>query len=337
MMSKLIKSVSPLSFPNPTLDPFLFMVYHKDNYPAGNDKMQAPIRGNGAHFDPDAEYRMYHGDTVPGFPQHPHRGFETLTATLEGLIDHTDSLGCGGRYGGGDLQWMTAGKGIVHGENFPLVNAKGPNTCRFFQIWLNLPADKKMSDPTYVMHWNEKIPRIQADGTTVTLWAGSLLQEGGGLKGLTPPPDSWASNPSNDVTVIHLSLAKDGGSFTVPASIASRATRMAYWVEGKGPLEVGSEKPLTSKCAIVLDAAQQVKFTNKGSDPIEVLVLGGAAIDQPVAQRGPFVMNTQQEIMQAFQDYQKTRFGGWPWEEDAVVFPREKGRFSTMNGVEERP
>ena len=160
MMSKakLIKSIQPLSYPNPTLDPFLFMVYHKDHYPAGNDKMEAPMRGNGAHFDTDAPYRMYHGERTPGFPQHPHRGFETLTATLEGLIDHTDSLGCGGRYGGGDLQWMTAGKGIVHGENFPLVNDKGPNTCRLFQIWLNLPAAKKMSDPTYVMHWNEKIP-----------------------------------------------------------------------------------------------------------------------------------------------------------------------------------
>lgn len=334
-MSKLIKSISPLSFPNPTLDPFLFMVYHKDAYPAGNHKMEAPIRGNGAHFDADADYRMYHGDKIPGFPQHPHRGFETLTATLEGLIDHTDSLGCGGRYGGGDLQWMTAGKGIVHGENFPLVNDKGPNTCRFFQIWLNLPAAKKMSDPTYVMHWNEKIPRVVGqDGTVATLWAGSLPQQG--LKGLDPPPDSWASEPSNDVTVIHLNLAKNGGSFTIPASSAPKATRMAYWVEGKGPLEVG-DKSLPSQCAIVLDPTQEVKFTNKGSDAVEILVLGGKPIDQPVAQRGPFVMNTQQEIMEAFRDYQKTQFGGWPWEEDAVVFPRDKGRFSIMNGVEERP
>jgi len=84
--------------------------------------MQAPRVWNGADFDPSAPYRMYHGDRIPGFPQHPHRGFEMITATIEGLIDHTDSKGNGGRYGNGDLQWMTAGLGIVHGEMFPLVN-----------------------------------------------------------------------------------------------------------------------------------------------------------------------------------------------------------------------
>ena len=296
------------------------------------------MRGNGSHFDPDAPYRMYHGERIPGFPQHPHRGFETLTATLEGLIDHTDSLGCAGRYGGGDLQWMTAGKGVVHGENFPLINDSSPNTLRLFQIWLNLPARSKMSDPTYVMHWNEKLPRVvEKDGSTLTLWAGSLPSLG--LKGLPPPKDSWASDPSNDVTVIHMNLAANGG-FTLPPSIATNASRMAYWVEGSGPLEISGgveATSLTRKCAVTLDANQEVKFTNKGGEGIEVLILGGQQIGEPVAQRGPFVMNSQEEIQQAFHDYQRTRFGGWPWDKDAVVFPRNKGRFSTMNGVEERP
>ena len=122
----------------PTGDPYLFCVYHKDNYPAGNGKMEAPKYGNGSDFDPSAEYRMYHGTKIPGFPQHPHRGFETITATIEGLIDHADSVGNGGRYGLGDLQWMTAGEGIVHSEMFPLVKTDAPNPTRFFQIWLNV-------------------------------------------------------------------------------------------------------------------------------------------------------------------------------------------------------
>ena len=102
----------PVAGPFPTLDPFLFCVYHKDDYPeAMNDQMEIYPPGNGADFNPDAPYRMYHGDSIPGFPQHPHRGFETVTATMEGIVDHADSVGNAGRYGQGDVQWMTAGKG----------------------------------------------------------------------------------------------------------------------------------------------------------------------------------------------------------------------------------
>lgn len=147
----LISCIEPIGFPMKTLDPFLFCVYHMDHYPAGDAKMRAPRRGNGADFNPTAPYRMYHGDDIPGFPQHPHRGFETLTAVMTGVADHSDSLGNAGRYGFGDLQWMTAGKGVVHGEMFPLINTDKPNPLRLFQIWLNLPKKNKMADPTYVM------------------------------------------------------------------------------------------------------------------------------------------------------------------------------------------
>ncbi|KAI8830961.1 hypothetical protein BJ741DRAFT_668236 [Chytriomyces cf. hyalinus JEL632] len=121
--------------------------YHKDHYPAGGDQMQAPRRGNGSDWSEAAPYRMYHGDRVPGFPQHPHRGFETIMCTIEGLIDHTDSTGCAGRYGNGDLQWMTAGKGVVHGEMLPLIKqTPDGNVIKWFQIWLNLPKKSKMVD-----------------------------------------------------------------------------------------------------------------------------------------------------------------------------------------------
>ena len=117
---------------------------------------EAPRRGNGADFNPSAPYRMYHGDKIPGFPQHPHRGFETITATLDGIIDHTDSMGNAGRYGDGDLQWMTAGKGVVHGEMFPLIHQDKENPTRFFQVWLNLPSKHKFTEPAFVMHWEAK-------------------------------------------------------------------------------------------------------------------------------------------------------------------------------------
>ena len=105
--------------------------------------MERLFPGNGSDFNPHAPYRMYHGDNVPGFPQHPHRGFETVTATMAGLIDHADSVGNAGRYGEGDVQWMTAGSGIVHGEMFPLVHSHKSNHLRLFQIWLNLPQKSK--------------------------------------------------------------------------------------------------------------------------------------------------------------------------------------------------
>lgn len=106
LSTAVILSVKQLGHgPLATLDPFLFFVYHKDHYPAGGPDMEVVgRRGNGADFNPAAPYRFYHGDAVPGFPQHPHRGFETLTATIEGIIDHADSLKNHGRYGKGDLQ-----------------------------------------------------------------------------------------------------------------------------------------------------------------------------------------------------------------------------------------
>jgi redox-sensitive bicupin YhaK (pirin superfamily) len=150
-VNNVIKVVESMSSPMKTLDPFLFAVHHVDYYPAGDSKMRAPRHGNGADFNPSSPYRMYHGDQIPGFPHHPHRGFETLTATLAGLIDHADSMGNAGRYGEGDLQWMTAGKGVVHGEMFPLINQDKPNTLKLFQIWLNLPKASKMVEPSFVM------------------------------------------------------------------------------------------------------------------------------------------------------------------------------------------
>ena len=108
-----VLKTQPLAFPFATPDPFLFAVYHLDFYPGGDDLMQPPRRGNGQDFSGSIKdrngnaYRMYHGERVPGFPQHPHRGFETITVTLQGVIDHADSLGNAGRYSGGDCQWMT--------------------------------------------------------------------------------------------------------------------------------------------------------------------------------------------------------------------------------------
>ena len=104
---------------------------------------------------------MYHGKTVPGFPSHPHRGFETVTIVRRGRVDHSDSLGASARFGDGDVQWLTAGRGIVHAEMFPLLDMAAPNPLELFQIWLNLPARSKMVEPYFTMFWGPTIPRVR--------------------------------------------------------------------------------------------------------------------------------------------------------------------------------
>eukprot|EP00468_Gymnochlora_sp_CCMP2014_P004640 CAMPEP_0167761930 /NCGR_PEP_ID=MMETSP0110_2-20121227/12456_1 /TAXON_ID=629695 /ORGANISM="Gymnochlora sp., Strain CCMP2014" /LENGTH=352 /DNA_ID=CAMNT_0007648689 /DNA_START=70 /DNA_END=1128 /DNA_ORIENTATION=- len=325
-----IRQIRQLSMPFSTPEPFLFCVYHKDDYPAGDEKMHAPRIGDGHDFNPKAKYRMYHGKRIPGFPQHPHRGFETITATIEGIIDHTDSLKNGGRYGKGDLQWMTAGKGIVHGEMFPLVNMDKPNPTRFFQIWLNLPKKNKMVPPDYVMHWAENVKKVTSkDGKAkVTVWAGELEGE----KALAPPKNSWAADSKNDVAVWHITL-EPGAKYTVPAAKTGKAVnRTFYVIEGK---EIFAEKEkLGNQVRIDVNADQPMVFEvpSGASKASELLMLQGKPIGEPVAQHGPFVMNTQEEIRMAFMDYYRTKFGGWPWPDDDQVFPRTKGRFSKKKG-----
>src|SRR5512147_533997 len=197
----------PLGFPWQTVAPFLFCVHHDDAYPAGNAQLgpAASLAGRdiGQDFAGKDGWRMYHGDTVPGFPRHPHRGFETVTIVRQGLIDHSDSLGATARYGHGDVQWLTAGRGIMHSEMFPLLDDSAPNPLELFQIWLNLPAASKMVAPHFTMMWGEKIPKArfvdgEGHGTDVTVVAGALE---GAAAPLAPPPDSWASRADSGVAI----------------------------------------------------------------------------------------------------------------------------------------
>jgi redox-sensitive bicupin YhaK (pirin superfamily) len=159
----LVLGAEPLGFQWKTRDPFLFCVHHDDKYPAGNAELgpAASLAGRelGSDFAGKDGWRMYHGEVVPGFPSHPHRGFETVTIVRRGLIDHSDSLGAAARYGQGDVQWLTAGKGIVHAEMFPLLDQGSPNPLELFQIWLNLPKDDKFVEPHFKMFWSHAIPR----------------------------------------------------------------------------------------------------------------------------------------------------------------------------------
>lgn len=324
-----ILRIERLGFPWQTIDPFLFCVHHNDAYPRGNAAMgpAAPLNGRdlGQDFSGKDGWSMYHGQTVPGFPSHPHRGFETVTITRQGLIDHSDSLGATARFGGGDVQWLTAGKGIVHCEMFPLVQTEQPNPAELFQIWLNLPERHKMVEPHFTMFWREDMARVRtqdSDGKTteVTCVAGTL----GDAQGLPPPPDSWASQPESELAIWTLRM-EPGARWTLPAATGQGTRRMLYFFQGSTLTIAGQAVPPGT--AIELAATSAVELLG-GTDATELLVLQGRPIGEPVAQYGPFVMNTEAEIRQAFADYRATEFGGWPWGASDPVHPREQGRFA---------
>ena len=165
----------------PTKDPFLFCVHHHDVYPSANKNLGPSEslfgRDIGQDFSNKDGWSMYHGSRIPGFPRHPHRGFETVTIVEKGLIDHSDSLGAAARYGNGDVQWLTAGDGIQHAEMFPLFDQVNPNPIDFFQIWVNLPAVRKRVKPYFSMFWADQVPVINIQDsngrmTEVTVVAG---------------------------------------------------------------------------------------------------------------------------------------------------------------------
>lgn len=327
MKSSVIKSIKPIDFQWQTSDPFLFCAYHNDFYPQGNDDLgpNASLEGRniGMDFEIKDGWRMYHGDRVPGFPVHPHRGFETVTIVQQGLVDHADSMGAAGRYGGGDVQWMTAGKGVQHSEMFPLVHRDKPNTLELFQIWLNLPAENKMVEPHFSMFWASNIPqRIFLDEagnqTQVDVIAGMLDN----TQALPSPPDSWAGNSENHVAIWTIAMSA-GSRWLLPKSVAG-LNRTLYFYKGSALNVDGVDIKPMHKIELQSDADVMLHNTN---EECRLLLLQGRPINQPVEQYGPFVMNTRNEIMQAMKDYQQTEFGGWPWPSRDQVHSG-KGRFA---------
>ena len=342
-----VLSTQPLGFPWPTTDPFLFCAYHDDAYPQSTGDMavdEALLAGRqlGSDFSRKDGWSMYHGNPVPGFPGHPHRGFETVTVVRKGRIDHSDSLGATARFGDGDVQWLTAGKGIVHSEMFPLLDATAPNPLELFQIWLNLPARNKMVAPHFTMFWAEDIPRFTAtDAEGRTTHVASVAGRIGPVQGapgeggpLAPPPDSWAAQPDADLAIWTIRMAP-GARWTLPAASGAGTRRSLYFFKGQS-VTIADQR-VAGHAVVEVRADAEVELVN-GDTEAEFLVLQGRPIGEPVAQYGPFVMNTQAEIAQTMQDYRRTQFGGWPWPDDAPVHGRDPARFAKHpDGREEKP
>lgn len=334
-MPKPVLRIQKLGFPWITQDPFLFCVHHLDFYPKGNEELgpDASLQGRnlGNDFVVKDGWRMYHGKTVPGFPVHPHRGFETVTFVLKGFIDHSDSSGAAARYGKGDVQWMSAGSGLQHSEMFPLLNKNKENTLELFQIWLNLPADKKLVKPAFKMLWGETIPSPvffdkNQRKTQVDIVAGKIDE----VEAPKPVPDSWAYNTKNEIAIWQI-LMDENATWEIPVS-RQKVNRSLYFFEGES-IHVNDEK-ISINHVVEMDSSQKV-IINNGNKPARILLLQGKPINEPVVQYGPFVMNSENEIEQALADYKQTQFGGWPWPKTDMVHDRSRGRFAKFDDGEE--
>ena len=253
-------------------------------------------------FDPFLLFDDFRGDDPAdyraGFPWHPHRGIETITYILEGVVEHGDSLGNSGRIGPGDVQWMTAGRGIIHQE-MPEGDARG--RMGGFQIWANLPRTQKMMDPRYRDVKAEEIPEVVlSGGARVKVIAGSV----GGTAG-----------PVQDIVIdpLYLDISLDaGGRFEQPLPRGHNA--FAYMFSGSACFlgMSGKGRECVGDGTVVLFGDGELWRATADGGPGRFLLVAGRPLGEPVAWRGPIVMNTQDELAQAFEDYRNGTFARKP-------------------------
>ena len=326
-MSAILK-IKSLTFPWQTDDPFLFCAYHKDEYPEGNSEMgpKESLEGRplGQDFNPNQKWRMYHGTKVPGFPAHPHLGFETVTIVEEGLVDHSDSLGAAARFGNGDVQWITTGRGLQHSEMFPLLQQEKDNPFLLFQIWLNLPRKSKKVNPYFKMIWNEDIPvkevkDKQGNASKIKIIAGNYED----TIAPSPNPDSWAADKNNDVAIWIITLSPEA-EFILPKTDKGTKRSLYFY---KGSEVYAEDFTIPENHQIILKPEEDLLVKNS-NETAYLLLLQGKPINEPVVQQGPFVTNSVGEIKQAIMDFQQNEFGGWPWSSYDNVHSKDIGRFA---------
>lgn len=304
MADRVLQTV-PLGFQWPTAEPFLFCVHHLDRYPAATAELgpAASLAGRpiGQDFEGIDGWRMYHGSVVPGFPQHPHRGFETVTYMIAGRMRHKDSAGHEGLLQNGGVQWMTAGRGLVHSE----MPEQEEGVMEGFQLWLNLPGKDKLCAPWYRDIQSADIPEFQtAEGVTVRVIAGESVGPQGPVAGsMRRAASAWPTDP------LYLDLHFPSGTASFSQHLA--ADHNAFIYVYRGTVEVvdtqGSATHLPQhRMAILANEGDGV--TLRASAAARALLIAGRPLREPIAQYGPFVMNTRHELMQAVEDFQAGRF-----------------------------
>lgn len=228
-------------------------------------------------------------DEILGVGMHPHRGFETVTIAFQGRLQHRDTAGNHGEIGPGDVQWMTAGSGVLHEELHAPAFRKSGGTLQMLQLWVNLPADLKMTDPQYQTLENDNIPVVSLDSARIRVISGALGETKGPAKTFTP------------INLWDVQLAAG----TVNLSLPENYTTALFLMEGK--VTVNGAQEVDNPTLVLLEREGSDISVSATSDA-RFIVLNGQPIDEPVVGYGPFVMNTQEQIVQAMKDYSAGRF-----------------------------
>ena len=230
-------------------------------------------------------------DYLAGFPDHPHRGFETVTYMLDGRMRHKDNHGNEGVLVPGSVQWMTAGRGLVHSE----MPEQDEGRMRGFQLWVNLPASQKMSQPQYQEFAPERIPLLRpAQGVEVKVIAGRIGDIDGPIR-----------QPATEPVYLDIALAP-GTSWQYELPEGHNA--FAYAFEGAGQVGEGNDARALSAQELAVLSSGRVFKLSAGNEGVRAILVAGKPLQEPVARYGPFVMNTREQLMQAFVDYQEGRF-----------------------------
>ena len=231
-----------------------------------------------------------------GAPDHPHRGFETVTYMLSGEMQHKDSRGHAGRLTPGDVQWMTAGAGVVHSEMPSAEFTRTGGRMHGFQLWVNLPKRDKMMKPRYQEIPGAQIPKVtSADGlVSVSVIAGEAMGQKAVIETRTP------------IVYLHYSI-KPGGVAT--QQVSSTYNTFAFIVDGEGLFGAERERAKDGQMVLFAQDGDEVRIENPGNTTLDILLIGGMALNEPIARYGPFVMNTEGEIRQAFEDFRLGRMG----------------------------
>lgn len=324
----------PISIHWDVEDPFTFVSHHEDDYPKGNAQQAPPLseiggRNLGRDYEKRMGFRMYHGKVVPGFPAHAHWGYETVTVADRGYIDHFDSKGNQGRYGFGDVQWLTAGGEYHHCEMYPLASSEERNPNDITQIMINLPLERKNTEPVFKMMWSEEIPIVQSDGYTVNVLAGSF----GGKNAISPNELSWAADPEHHVSILKIT-AEPGAEITLPA-ISDTMGRNIYMINGS-KVSFG-EFEFQSGSRFKVPGGEDVTFVN-GSEKAVFWVLEGEPISEKQTSFGPIILKNDKEVRDALAEIRKNEYSRWPWDVVDKAQPKGTGRFVRYaDGKEECP
>jgi len=245
---------------------------------------------------------------IKGFPWHPHRGIETITYVLEGKVEHGDSMGNAGVIGPGDVQWMTAGSGIIHQE-MPKGNDKGH--MGGFQLWANLPASQKMMDPRYRDVKSGQIPRIKVgNGVSIGIICGKVNGTEGPVQDIVTDPEYLDITVPSGIEYKHptkpdhtvIAYVIEGHGF-----FCGQKDPFAYDAEGLNYFDIDREASIGNGSVVLFSKGENIVVTTEG-EPVRFLLISGKAIGEPVAWYGPIVMNTQEELRVAFEEFREGKF-----------------------------